>query len=221
MDQKSLFKNSYADEFFERIQNQTEVFNDDPISQVLKGNLSGQSLLEIGCGTGARVNYLKDKHGLGRCVGIEPSKKAVETAKKSFNNAEFYIGTADDLSEIKGNFDIVIFGFCLYLCDRKDLFKIANEADSILKEGGVLVIYDFYTPIPFKNNYHNSSNIFSYKQDYSEIFDAMPWYQVEKKIISNLTGNYQSFGMYDETFMVSSIRKLNYLDAYIDNPYKD
>src|SRR5207253_396680 len=67
-------------------------------------------------------------------------------------------------------FDIVIFGFCLYLCDREDLFRIASEADRVLKNPGWLLILDFYSPAPLKRDYHHRSGLFSYKMDYRTLF---------------------------------------------------
>ena len=68
------------------------------------------------------------------CYGIEPSFKAVETACTSGVNA--VQGTADRLPYRDGLFDVVVFGFCLYLCDREDLFRIASEADRVLNDQG-------------------------------------------------------------------------------------
>ena len=50
-------------------------------------------------------------------------------------------------------FDMIILGFCLYLCDRNKLFKIASEVDRVLKENSYLVIIDFYPgSFYYKNN---------------------------------------------------------------------
>ncbi|MFZ0260417.1 MAG: hypothetical protein WAL36_10665 [Pseudolabrys sp.] len=53
--------------------------------------------------------------------------------------------TADDLSAFgPDTIDLLIYGWCLYLCDREDLFKIVTEGDRILKDSGYLVVYDFH-----------------------------------------------------------------------------
>ena len=85
--------------------------------------------------------------------GIDPSSKDIEDGKSIYPNNSFQVGTADNLPFDDDSFDMVIFGFCLYLCDRKDLFKIAYEADRCLKNKGTLVIKDFCPPFPYKNNY--------------------------------------------------------------------
>ena len=109
-----------------------------------------------------------------QCTGIEPSKKAVNEAKqKGLNVVE---GTADNLPFQDNSFDIVIFGFCLYLCDREDLFRIAYEADRVLKNPGWLIIHDFFSIYPTKNPYHHVPGMFSYKMDYKTMFTWHPAY---------------------------------------------
>jgi len=73
-------------------------------------------------------------------------------------------------------FDIVVFGFCLYLCDREDLFRIAQEADRVLKPDGWLIIHDFFAKTPTRREYHHKPGLFSYKMDYRRLFDWHPAY---------------------------------------------
>ena len=87
-------------------------------------------------------------------------------------------------------FDIVIFGFCLYLCDRKHLFRIACEADRVLKSNGYLCIIDFYSDVPYKNAYKHFSGVYSYKMDYSLMFKWNPAYSLVATIPSSHSGNF-------------------------------
>ena len=70
----------------------------------------------------------------------------------------------------------MIFGFCLYFCDRKDLFKIACEVDRVLKDFGKLMILDFYPPFPYRNAYAHCPDIFSFKMNYANLFTWNPAY---------------------------------------------
>jgi ubiquinone/menaquinone biosynthesis C-methylase UbiE len=120
------------------------------------------------------------------CTGIEPSKMAVKAGSSTFKEITLKIGTADKLNFAKDSFDCVIVGFCLYLCDRQDLFVIAAEIDKILCDSGILIIYDFSPPFPYKNNYTHYSGISSYKMDYSAMFFWNPEYSViYKRIFSH------------------------------------
>ena len=132
-------------------------------------------VLEVGCGSGVRLAWLQQHMGL-ECHGIEPSDMAVSQANSIGVHAQ--IGTADQLPFADKSFDAVIFGFCLYLCDRDDLFKIAAEADRVLKDPGWLLIKDFYSPTPLAKAYHHKAGVNSYKMDYKTLFTWNPDYNV-------------------------------------------
>lgn len=143
----------------------------EAISQCLEKNYKKKSLLEIGCGEGKRLKWISKNLKI-KCYGIEPSEKAVKIANSK--EVEVIQGTADILEFEKNKFDFVIFGFCLYLCDRSDLFQIAKEADRVLKNNGYLIIRDFYSLTHKKKKYVHRNNIFSYKMDYRKLFDWHP-----------------------------------------------
>jgi ubiquinone/menaquinone biosynthesis C-methylase UbiE len=130
-------------------------------------------VLEIGCGSGDRLVWLKENIGL-ECSGIDPSAQAIEIARS--HGIKACQGTADSLPFNNESFDLVIFGFCLYLCDRNDLCRIVQEADRVLKSQSWLAILDFFTPIPISHPYHHLSGLSSYKMDYRTLFDWHPSY---------------------------------------------
>ena len=130
-------------------------------------------MLEIGCGEGKRLAWLAENFHL-ECHGIEPSALAVDAAKVA--GVEAVQGTADVLPYETEMFDIVVFGFCLYLCDREDLFRIAQECNRVLKPDGWVVILDFFAPMPTRRPYHHREGVYSYKMDYRKLFDWHPAY---------------------------------------------
>ena len=143
-------------------------------------------LLEIGCGDGKRLHWMSDAFKL-KCFGVEPSKKAVKLANS--NKVRVIKGTADILDFESNKFDFVVFGFCLYLCDREDLFQIAKEADRVLKQEGYIIIYDFYSLKYSIKNYHHLKGLNSYKMDYKKLFDWHPYYNLTfKKIFKKKNG---------------------------------
>ncbi len=84
-----------------------------------------------------------------------------------------------------------MFGFCLYLCDREDLFRIACEADRVLKNPGWLLIQDFYSPAPVKREYHHRSGLFTHKMDYRTLFTWNPSYvNLVHKVRHHSEGSY-------------------------------
>lgn len=181
--QKIIFLNEEGDAWFQRnhevVQNRS-TDRDDPVVDAINKLLpsvpnsgNGARLLEIGCGEGKRLAWLA-QNLLIDCHGVEPSALAVAAAKDA--GVKAVRGTADVLRYERGMFDIVVFGFCLYLCDREDLFKIAQECDRVLKPEGWVVIQDFFAPTPIRRAYHHREGVFTYKMDYRKLFDWHPAY---------------------------------------------
>ena len=179
MSQKDVFLQSEGDAWFRRnIDKLSKKLPEDDslyaeilsIQNILTERLK---ILEIGCGDGTRLAWLKDNLSAD-CYGIELSAKAVEAACKK--GIDVKQGTADSLPFKDEYFDIVIFGFCLYLCDRQDLFRIACSADRVLRRPGWLMILDFFSPEPQANAYKHDPMIKSYKMDYRKLFDWHPDY---------------------------------------------
>jgi len=178
--QKELFLEHEADSWFDRNKEGLLYFSEnptkDPIIKLLNTtNLKPKNILEIGCSDGWRLQYLKE-HFSNSCSGIDPSQKSINAGKDKFSGLDLRVGTADDLPYETNEFDMVVFGFCLYLCDPVDLFVIAKEADRVLNDGGHIITYDFCPPFPYKNPYSHSANVNSYKMDYSRMFLWNPSY---------------------------------------------
>jgi SAM-dependent methyltransferase len=148
----------------------------DPVCVRLAGLAAPQArLLEIGCGDGSRLQYLARTHGC-RVFGADPSPRAV--ARAAQRGVEAVRSTADALPFAAGSFDIVVFGFCLYLCDDEDLFRIALEADRVLASPGWLLILDFEAPAPVYRPYHHAAGLVSRKMDYKSMFTWHPCFTV-------------------------------------------
>jgi ubiquinone/menaquinone biosynthesis C-methylase UbiE len=201
--QKDIFLltegNAWFDRNYKNLENKIYNFDDSIIQSVnkcmhssflLENNKSRKKikLLEIGCGDARRLEWINNNLGI-ECQGIDPSAKAVKFARNI--GVDCIQGTADSLPFNDQNFDIVIFGFCLYLCDREDLFKIAYETDRVLKPNSWLIINDFFSETPIINKYHHYPNILSYKMDYRKIFNWHPDYTCyEHKILKNRNTGY-------------------------------
>lgn len=176
--QKNTFLNSEGDQWFERNRLKISDYSEANcrIFQAVKKLPSPpKRILEIGCSNGIRLAHIQSHFGI-ECTGIDPSSAAISDGTKRFPNLNLHVGTADHLDFANATFDTIIFGFCLYLCDRNDLFKIVYEADRCLTDPGNLIIMDFYPSTPLRNEYAHKENTFSYKMNYAGLFTANPAY---------------------------------------------
>lgn len=175
--QKEQFLNGEGNKWYERNKwNIPAAIHNDPILKVIElCGITPARVLEIGCADGWRLAEIEQRYGC-ECYGIDPSEKAITTGKSSHPKLQLSVGTADALPDIEP-VDLIIFGFCLYLCDPQDLFKIAMESDRLLKDQGHIVVLDFHPPIGhYRNPYSHKEGIFSYKMDYSKLFSWHPTY---------------------------------------------
>ena len=142
---------------------------------------SQTTILEIGCANGINLDYLKNKYPKNKFFGLEPSKLAIRNRvnKKIIIKA----GTADKIPFSNNTFRVIIFGFCLYLCDDSDLISIFKESDRVLKRGGYIIIEDFFSSSIIYNSYKHNKKINIRKMDYSRIFAWHPNYNVVTKKI--------------------------------------
>lgn len=138
-------------------------------------NIRPRSVLEIGCSNGWRLQRLKSQGLCETAVGIDPS---IEGRVK--DSILLLNGTAESLPVHSNRFDCVIFGFCLYLVDPADYFKVVYEADRVLHDGGYLIIHDFrHGPYeaPHKNVYEHREGLFSHHADFGLFWKAHPAYR--------------------------------------------
>jgi len=179
--QRDRFVNGEGDAFHPR--NRTEpsvrsqrVAGDPLLAALAELDLRAKSVLEIGSGDGWRLSALREREQAARYVGIEPSALALSTSSDA--GVCGVRATADALPLADASFDLVVFGFCLYLVDRSDLFRVAAEADRVLCDGGTLVIYDFYSVSPHRRRYAHAEECFSFKMDCAQMFAWNPTYRV-------------------------------------------
>lgn len=139
-----------------------------------------KSLAEIGCGSGHKLSQLSknlDADGFG----LDPSKLAVDYARRSFPELKVSTGFGDSIP-FENQFNLVHLGFFLYLTDREVFLKTVSEADRITAKAGFLSILDFETPYPYSNNYSHNPNMVTHKLNSSNVFVASGLYSIVNKI---------------------------------------
>lgn len=211
--QKELFKNGEGDAWFSRNKRGSSLDSPDMIvnKNVLEYLLSlplpnskDIKAIEVGCGEGTLLSHLLKKKKW-ELFGIDPSKKAIDLANNLGINGS--VGTADELNFKDETFDLIILGFCLYLCDTCDLFKIANEVNRISKNNSWLIIIDFWSPDFKKVPYKHLDGIYSSKFDFSKMFSWHPSYtKFDHKLRDCL--NFEYTDSQENWLSMTTLRKL-------------
>ncbi len=178
MNQSDAFLSGEGDAWFQR--NRDKLGKRDPVSDLLGllPLIRPKRVLEIGCSNGWRLKKLREKYGC-RVSGIDTSGDAVAEATASgledICHGKFGPGPHAWLG---GTFDMIIFGFCLYVTEPRDWFKVVAESDRLLADGGHLIIHDFVPPNrPFAKPYEHKTGALSYHVDFVSLWCGHPWYQ--------------------------------------------
>lgn len=177
MSQAHAFLNGEGDRWFARNKDRLDPTNDPVIACIEKLAIEPKRVVEFGCANGWRLARLQGKFN-SDCVGYDPSLDAILDGLTRYEDTRIQLihGTADCRLRYDA-YDLIIFGFCLYLCDRDTLFQIAANADRALKEGGHIIIHDFICESPHSVVYHHEPSLRSYKMDYSRMFRWNPCYE--------------------------------------------
>jgi SAM-dependent methyltransferase len=106
-------------------------------------------ILEVGCGTGAALEWFTRKGFEG--YGLDISPTAIQMAKKQFINSRVQFKKADICSlnpKAWPKFDVCLDGNCLHcLTNPDDRWAMIANCRALLREGGVLVIMSMCAPI--------------------------------------------------------------------------
>jgi ubiquinone/menaquinone biosynthesis C-methylase UbiE len=108
----------------------------------------GNSVLDIGCGTGTLVLAAERRVGSGgRICGIDASRqmigRATTKAARAGSTAEFRIAPAETLPFPDGTFDVVLSTLMLHHLPEGVRIACLHEALRVLKKGGRLLAVDF------------------------------------------------------------------------------
>ena len=104
---------------------------------------SGNKLLDVGCGTGKHLSYLKNDF---ECTGVDLSQQMLDIARKNYSDIRFIQANMIDL-ELQDKFDAIIclFSSIGYVKTYDNLKKTIHNFSNHLIPGGVLIIEPWLT----------------------------------------------------------------------------
>jgi ubiquinone/menaquinone biosynthesis C-methylase UbiE len=111
----------------------------------------GETVLDVGCGTGTQALLAKQRVGEVGCVsGIDPSGQMIGRARRKAMRRglaiQFQVGAIEQLSFPDQSFDVVLSTYMMHVLPddlkRRGLAEIAR----VLKAGGRLLVVDFKRP---------------------------------------------------------------------------
>ena len=104
---------------------------------------SGQSWIDIGCGTGAFTAQIAELCSPSQLLGIDPSEHQIEFARKRpmAHQVTFQTGDATALACESSSFDVATMALVLYFLPDPTLGM--NEMKRVVKPGGIIATYDW------------------------------------------------------------------------------
>ena len=111
----------------------------------------GESVLDIGCGTGTLAIAAKRRVGpTGKVYGIDASPEMLDRANRKATKARtkivFQNGIVEALPFPGGQFDVILSTVMLHHLGRKGRQQCAQEIRRVLKPGGRVLAVDFARP---------------------------------------------------------------------------
>ena len=107
----------------------------------------GQSVLDIGCGTGTLAIAAKLRVGVGKVTGIDASPEMIARARRKAARTgvdiAFDVALAQSLPFADATFDTVLSTVMLHHVPRAAREEAAREVERVLKPGGQFLAVDF------------------------------------------------------------------------------
>lgn len=155
-------------------------------------------ILDLGCGTGISTRILAEHSN--KVIGLEPSNEMLSIAREETreSNISYKQGYANKIEIEANSVDIVTCSQSFHWMEPTSTLK---EIDRVLKDNGVLLIYDVIWP-PSVN--------YEYEQAYCQLFERI------NKLTQEL--NEQIAYKWDKNKHLSSIKESNFFN-YVKETY--
>jgi trans-aconitate methyltransferase len=100
----------------------------------------GGSVIELGCGPGNVVHYLKSKRNDLDIFGIDIASEMIKEAAKQNPYSRFEVMDIKDAGNLTQKFDAVIAAFCLPYILNNDVPLLFENASKLAKDNAILYL---------------------------------------------------------------------------------
>ena len=169
------FTNKDADLWYMRNKAKFLDKDTDPIMMAIRRIEKPGSVFEFGCADGHRLQWIRDEMD-SIVKGIDISSDAISAGRQKYPHVGLKCCPIDNHRPLWA-YDLIIFGFCLYLINPKDLFQITAMADMMLKDGGHIIIWDYHHDGHLFRPYRHCEGVTEHHMDFAKIFSWHPWYK--------------------------------------------
>ena len=123
----------------------------------LIGDVSGKSVLDLGCGTGSNSKKLIEL-GAKKVLGIDLSSNMIELAKKENNlfNVNYKVMSMNEIDKLDEKYDLVISSLAIHYVENYD--ELCKKVYNLLNDGGTFVFSQGHPmdSAPILNDYSNN-----------------------------------------------------------------
>lgn len=148
---KDKYYTSFADKYDKEHSDKSYKWEAEEIKQRIKEwkKSRGRKLLDVGCGTGGHLVYLKKEFD---CIGVDLYEEMLSIARKKVKGMRFEQANMIEF-DLGNRFDIItcLFSVIGYTRSYANLRKTLRNFYKHLKNGGVAIIEPWYTKKVFKN----------------------------------------------------------------------
>ena len=157
---------------------------------------TGQSVLDLGCGTGTLAIMVKQRTPGAEVVGLDADPDMLKVARyKSARQTapvKFDVGMTYDLPYPDASFDRILSSIMIHHLKTPDKKRTAREIFRVLKPGGRLHIVDFGKPVtwygkmlgPFLHGFEEAND---------NIEGSLPVFFGEPGLTTQVLGNFWTF----------------------------
>jgi SAM-dependent methyltransferase len=133
-----------------------------PAEVIRTNKREGSAIVDIGCGAGNTLGYLRDATGLAEVCGIDVSERLLARAREEVPGVETHLGSILDrelVERIGPRFDFAVIAAVLHHLigrSKRESHALACQAVEhalhLLRPGGHLIVVDeAFAPAPFVN----------------------------------------------------------------------